>query len=61
MQDWPLFTTALTLAFFNRFLVGMIVAGVLVFLGLCFIDAGYGQYIDKRWGRAEPFPTGWAG
>ena len=34
MQDWPLFTTALTLTLFNRFLAGMIFAGILVFLAL---------------------------
>ena len=59
MQDWPLFTTALTLTFFNRFLAGMIVAGILVFLALCFIDAGYGQYIDRRWGKAISNRVGW--
>ena len=59
MQDWPLFTTALTLPFFNRFLVGMTVAGVVVFVGLWFIDAGYGQYIDKRWGKAISNRVGW--
>jgi 3-oxo-5-alpha-steroid 4-dehydrogenase 1 len=59
MQDWPLFTTALTLAFFNRFLVGMIVAGVLVFFALWFVDAGYGQYFDRRWGKAISNRVGW--
>jgi 3-oxo-5-alpha-steroid 4-dehydrogenase 1 len=59
MQDWPLFTTALTLPFFHRFLIGMAIAGVAVFFGLCFINAGYGQYIDKRWGRAISNRAGW--
>jgi 3-oxo-5-alpha-steroid 4-dehydrogenase 1 len=59
MQDWPLFTTALTLPFFNRFLIGMIVAGAVVFFALCFINAGYGQYIDRRWGKAISNRVGW--
>jgi 3-oxo-5-alpha-steroid 4-dehydrogenase 1 len=59
MLDWPLFTTALTLPFFNRFLIGMTIAGILVFLALCFVDAGYGQYIDRRWGRAISNRVGW--
>ena len=59
MQDWPLFTTALTLPFFNRFLIGMVTTGVLVFFCLCFIDAGYGQYIGRRWGRAVSNRIGW--
>jgi len=59
MQDWSLFTTALTLSFFHRFLTGMMIAGAVVFLALCFIDAGYGQYIDKRWGKAISNQVGW--
>jgi len=59
MEEWPLFTTALTLPFFNRFLIGMVVAGIAVFFALCFIDAGYGQYIDRRWGRAISNRVGW--
>jgi 3-oxo-5-alpha-steroid 4-dehydrogenase 1 len=59
MQDWSLFTTALTLPFFHRFLTGMIIAGIVVFFSLCFVDAGYGQYIDRRWGKAISNRVGW--
>lgn len=59
MQDWPFFTTALTLPFFHRFLVGMTVAGVVVFFGLWFIDAGYGQYFHRKWGKAISNRAGW--
>ena len=59
MENWPLFTTALTLPFFHRFLTGMIVAGIVIFFFLCFIDAGYGQHIDRRWGKAISNRVGW--
>jgi 3-oxo-5-alpha-steroid 4-dehydrogenase 1 len=59
MQDWPLFTTALTTAFYYRFLGAMIIAGIAVFCALCIVDAGYGQYIDRRWGRAISNRVGW--
>lgn len=59
MQEWALFTTALTLPFFHRFLIGMTVAGVVVFFCLFYIDAGYGQYIGRRWGRAVSNRIGW--
>ncbi len=59
MPDWPLFTTALTPGFFNHFLIGMVITGIAVFVALYFIDAGYGQYIDQKWGIAISNRAGW--
>ncbi len=48
-----------TLPFFHAFLIGMTVMAVVVFCALFFVDAGYGQYIDRRWGRAINNRLGW--
>ena len=37
----------------------MIVLAGVVFSALFFIDAGYGQYIDTRWGKAIDNRAGW--
>lgn len=59
MQDWPLFADVLTMDFFHRFLLGMVIVGIVVFFSLYFIAAGYGQYIDRRWGKAISNRVGW--
>jgi 3-oxo-5-alpha-steroid 4-dehydrogenase 1 len=48
-----------SLEFFNGFLIAMIVLAAVVFSVLFFIDAGYGQYIDTRWGTAISNKAGW--
>lgn len=48
-----------TLSFFHAFLIAMTVLGAAVFVALFFIDAGYGQYIDRRWGKAISNRVGW--
>jgi len=45
--------------FYNGFLEVMIVLGIIFFFALFFIDAGYGQYIDDRWGKAIGNRVGW--
>lgn len=47
------------LEFFNGFLVAMVLLAGVVFCALFFIDAGYGQYIDRRWGKAIDNRVGW--
>ena len=47
------------LQFFHWFLILMTVTAVAVFCALFFVDAGYGQYIDRRWGRAVNNRLGW--
>ena len=48
-----------SLQFFDFFLIAMIVLAGVVCSALFFIDAGYGQYIDNRWGKAINNKTGW--
>jgi 3-oxo-5-alpha-steroid 4-dehydrogenase 1 len=45
--------------FFHGFLIVMAAAAAVVFCVLFFIDAGYGQYIDRRWGKAINNKVGW--
>jgi 3-oxo-5-alpha-steroid 4-dehydrogenase 1 len=47
------------LQFFHGFLVVMALLAVAVFCALFFVDAGYGQYIDRKWGRAINNKAGW--
>ena len=48
-----------TLPFFHGFLIVMTTAAAGVFGALFFIDAGYGQYINRRWGKAISNKAGW--
>ncbi len=48
-----------SLEFFNAFLVAMTLTAVGVFCALFAVDAGYGQYIDRRWGKAISNRVGW--
>lgn len=48
-----------TLPFFHAVLTVMTVLAVVVWCALFFIDAGYGQYIDRRWGAAVNNKLGW--
>ena len=45
--------------FFNWFMIIMIIVGVLVFIILLFITAGYGQHFTKKWGPAINDKLGW--
>jgi 3-oxo-5-alpha-steroid 4-dehydrogenase 1 len=48
-----------TLPFFHGFLIAMTLMAVVVCCALCFVDAGYGQYIHRRWGSAINNKAGW--
>jgi 3-oxo-5-alpha-steroid 4-dehydrogenase 1 len=48
-----------TLPFFHGFLIAMTLTAVAVFCALFFVDAGYGQYIDRRWGKTVTSKAGW--
>ncbi|MFI5394029.1 MAG: DUF1295 domain-containing protein [Candidatus Binatia bacterium] len=48
-----------TLSFFHGFLIAMTLMAAAVFCALFFVDAGYGQYVDRRWGRAVTSKAGW--
>ena len=48
-----------TLPFFHVFLLVMTITAAGVFSALFFVDAGYGQYIDGRWGKAIDNRVGW--
>ncbi len=48
-----------TLPFFHAFLIVMLVAAVIVFCVLFFVDAGYGQYATPKWGAAVNNRVGW--
>ena len=51
---FPIFETkiiGMTLRYFNVFLIVMAVVAVVVFVALFFVDAGYGKFYDKKWGR----------
>ena len=42
--------TFLTLDTFNYFLIGMAIIAGVVFIALYFIEAGYGMFLDPKWG-----------
>ena len=44
---------------FHGFLILMAVMAAVVCGALFFVDAGYGQYIDRRWGYAINNKVGW--
>jgi 3-oxo-5-alpha-steroid 4-dehydrogenase 1 len=48
-----------SLGFYNGFLAAMLVLAAIVFVTLFFIDAGYGQYFQRRWGPAIDNRLGW--
>ncbi len=48
-----------TLPFFHGFLTIMTITAAVVFGALFFVDAGYGQYINRRWGKAIDNRIGW--
>lgn len=48
-----------TLPFFHGFLTFMTLAAGVVCYALFQVDAGYGQYIDRRWGKAVNNKAGW--
>ena len=45
--------------FFNTMLIIMAVVGLVVFISLYFVDAGYGKMISAKWGPAMPNKWGW--
>lgn len=47
------------LQFFHGFLIFMLGAAIVIFYALFFVEAGYGQYIDHRWGKAINNRVGW--
>ncbi|MHA1150433.1 MAG: hypothetical protein ACTSR8_19620 [Promethearchaeota archaeon] len=47
------------LAFFNWFMIGMIVIAIAVFIALLYKTAGYGQHISKEWGATINDKAGW--
>jgi 3-oxo-5-alpha-steroid 4-dehydrogenase 1 len=48
-----------SLPFFHAFLATMAGTAVVVFCALFFVDAGYGQYVGPRWGKAISDRAGW--
>ncbi len=44
---------------FNIVLWGMGILGLVVFVALYFVDAGYGKMISKKWGPTLPNRLGW--
>lgn len=44
---------------FNIFLIVMAVVAVFIFLGLFFIDAGYGKFYTPKWGPSVDNHLGW--
>ena len=44
---------------FNLLLIGMAVLGVIVFIALYFIKAGYGIFFDRKWGISVNNKLGW--
>lgn len=45
--------------FFNTMLIVMAAVGLVVFISLYFVDAGYGKMISKKWGPSMPNKYGW--
>ena len=45
--------------FFNTMLIVMAAVGLVVFISLYFVDAGYGKMISAKWGPAMPNKLGW--
>lgn len=45
--------------FFNMMLIIMAAVGLVVFISLYFVDAGYGKMISAKWGPAMPNKWGW--
>lgn len=48
-----------TLEFFNNFLFVMALVGLVVFITLFFVDAGYGKMRTEKWGPAINNKVGW--
>lgn len=48
-----------SLDFFNSFLFVMALVGLIVFISLYFVDAGYGKMISDKWGPAISNKVGW--
>ena len=44
---------------FNIFLIVMAIVAVCIFLGLFFIDAGYGKFYNPKWGPSVDNHLGW--
>lgn len=42
--------THINLEIFNYFLLGMTAIAVIVFIALYFVEAGYGMFVNKKWG-----------
>lgn len=49
----------LSLQAFNLFLIVMAVLAVAVFVGLFFVDAGYGKFYQPKWGPSVDNRVGW--
>lgn len=49
----------MTLDTFNTILILMAILAVIVFISLYFVDAGYGMFIDKKWGPAISNKVAW--
>ena len=47
------------LLFFDWFLIFMVLIAIVIFITLFFVPAGYGQYINKKWGAAINNKAGW--
>ena len=45
--------------YYNWFLIAMTAIGLVVFIALYFVKAGYGIFLDKKWGAAIPNRLGW--
>ncbi len=45
--------------FFDYFLLFMVIIAIVVFTSLYYMPAGYGQYINKKWGKSINNKTGW--
>ena len=44
---------------FNIFLIVMAAMALIVFIALYFVNAGYGMFIDRKWGITLPNRVGW--
>ena len=44
---------------FNTLIISMAVLGLIVFISLYFVTAGYGKFATKKWGPAVNNKVGW--
>ena len=52
--------THITLEIFNYFLLGMAAIAIVVFIALYFVEAGYGMFVNSKWGHTINNKIAWA-